>query len=177
MAIPKSPPNARHNPKRPYGLPFARGNAFKISQAFHGSFSHNTDSTRFAVDFPMPVGTTNACARKGVVVMTQDQYVWGGADRSTYEKKANHIRVLHDDGTMAYYGHLKRGSIRVRCGDRVSVGQRIAESGNTGFSRGPHLHFVVQKNSNMRWVAIPFQFQGQNGSAITPRKGDTLQAQ
>ncbi|WP_295455360.1 M23 family metallopeptidase [uncultured Thiodictyon sp.] len=41
------------------------------------------------------------------------------------------------------YDHLKRGSILVRPGDLVSMGQKIAEAGSAGHSTGPHLHFEV----------------------------------
>jgi murein DD-endopeptidase MepM/ murein hydrolase activator NlpD len=41
------------------------------------------------------------------------------------------------------YMHLQEGSLLVGKGDRVTIGQRIANVGNTGGSEGPHLHFEV----------------------------------
>jgi murein DD-endopeptidase MepM/ murein hydrolase activator NlpD len=63
----------------------------------------------------------------------------------------NHIMIKHDDGTVAFYAHLKQGSIVVKVGERVSQGQRIGESGNSGNTQGqPHLHFGVYES----WPAV-----------------------
>jgi murein DD-endopeptidase MepM/ murein hydrolase activator NlpD len=63
-------------------------------------------------------------------------------------------------------------SIRVVPGERIARGQYIADSGNTGFSTGPHLHFVVQRNRGGAIVSVPIQFAGRNGAAITVASGD-----
>jgi murein DD-endopeptidase MepM/ murein hydrolase activator NlpD len=58
----------------------------------------------------------------------------------------NVIVILHDDvpGVFATrYDHLKRDSVRVQPGDRVTRGETIAEVGSAGNSTGPHLHFEV----------------------------------
>jgi hypothetical protein len=55
----------------------------------------------------------------------------------------NHLIIDHGDGTFAGYAHLRRGSVLVGPGGRVSAGQQIAEVGNTGSTSEPHLHFQV----------------------------------
>ena len=67
-------------------------------------------------------------------------------------------------------------SIRVQPGDTIERGQYIAESGNTGFSSGPHLHFAVLKNIGMRIVSVPFTFEGPNSVGISPTAGNSLTA-
>jgi murein DD-endopeptidase MepM/ murein hydrolase activator NlpD len=56
----------------------------------------------------------------------------------------------------ASYMHLKKGSIRaagIKVGDRVVQGQKLGESGNTGESTGPHLHFEIQEGAKYIWTA------------------------
>ena len=86
------------------------------------------------------------------------------------------IRILHDDGTYAIYAHLNTNSIRVRPGDRVERGEYIADSGNTGFSSGPHLHFAVVRNTGMAIESLPVVFMGQNQSMVVPASGADLTA-
>jgi murein DD-endopeptidase MepM/ murein hydrolase activator NlpD len=71
-------------------------------------------------------------------------------ERARQQPSGNFVRVLHDDGTMGVYLHLKQGSVSVE-GQRVMVGSALALSGNTGNSSGPHLHFVVQRNTGRGW--------------------------
>jgi murein DD-endopeptidase MepM/ murein hydrolase activator NlpD len=87
----------------------------------------------------------------------------GGTDAKRYAQRANFIRVLHSDGTMALYAHLQENGVLVKPGQSVSLGQHIAYSGNTGFTSGPHLHFALQMNTGMRLVSIPFRMVGPGG--------------
>ncbi|MEV4946778.1 transglycosylase family protein [Streptomyces sp. NPDC053755] len=83
------------------------------------------------VDFPVPTGTSVKAVADGKVVSAG----WGGA--YGYE-----IVIRHDDGRYSQYAHLS--ALHVREGQRVGGGQRIARSGSTGNSSGPHLHFEVR---------------------------------
>lgn len=168
------PSDVSHRPPSPYLLPFKPGRSFLVSQAFNGEYSHQSDHSRYAVDISMPVGTPIVCTRDGTVVDVEQGYSWAGQNRDYYLNRINMVIILHDDGTMAYYGHLKRGSSRVTLGQKVTAGQVIAESGNTGFSSGPHLHFAIIKNQEMKMVAVPFTFLGSDGHGITPEAGMTL---
>ena len=97
----------------------------------------------------------------------------GGTDQGRDASAANLVRILHDDGTWAEYAHLNRSTIRVRPGDVVERGEYIADSGNTGFSSGPHLHFVVQRNagyldnlSRMPWDGFAASTESEKSRAL-----------
>ncbi|MFW0753408.1 peptidoglycan DD-metalloendopeptidase family protein [Pseudomonas sp. H11T01] len=141
-----------------YPLPW-RGGPFRLTQGANGQYSHFGVKNRYAMDIAMPEGTPIIAARGGVVVKTENAQTGRGTDPS-----GNFVRVLHDDGTMGVYLHLKQGSVNVREGQRVAVGSALALSGNTGNSSGPHLHFVVQRNTGLGLVSIPYQFNQPVGN-------------
>lgn len=160
-------PLAHYSATASYLPPIAPDAAFQISQAFSGSFSHNDAQNKYAVDIVMPIGTPVYAARSGVVLEAEDDFYKGGANKA-YGSEANHIRILHDDGSMAVYAHLELEKAQVHPGLAVAAGQLIGYSGNTGFSTGPHLHFAVQINKGMELVSVPFTFINQAGKAEEP---------
>ena len=60
------------------------------------------------------------------------------------EDYGKYIIIEHRNGYTSLYGHLNK--ILVQKGQMVQEGQIIGESGNTGYSTGPHLHFEIRKN-------------------------------
>jgi murein DD-endopeptidase MepM/ murein hydrolase activator NlpD len=160
-------PQAIHNPPRPYRVPFDVGSTYLISQAYPSRISHTTADTEYAVDIALPDGTPIYAAREGTVINARHDS-FRGAMAPVMLDQANVIEILHDDGTIALYGHLHWDSIRVRIGAHVVRGQYIADSGNTGFTSGPHLHFAVVRNAGGAAVSVPIQFAGIAGVAVTP---------
>lgn len=169
-------PRSKHTPERAYRAPFAISRKFRISQAFPSALTHVSADSRYAVDLEMPVGTDIHAARAGTVIEVASTNYRGGTDIGRDGPAANIVRVLHEDGTFALYAHLNWNSIRVRPGDEVERGEYIADSGNTGFSSGPHLHFAVMRNKGLRLESVPVVFEGRNATIVTPESGMRLTA-
>jgi murein DD-endopeptidase MepM/ murein hydrolase activator NlpD len=168
-------PQATHNPTRPYRAPFAVGTSYRVSQAYPDHVTHGTPDSVYAIDIALPDGTAVYAARPGTVINVRHDGFRGGTV-SAMADQANLIEILHDDGTIAVYGHLHWDSIRVHIGQHVALGEYIADSGNTGFSSGPHLHFAVWRNAGDEDVSVPVQFAGPGGTAVTPVTGMELMA-
>lgn len=144
-----------------YSLPVEESK-FTLGQGFHGGFSHDDEANRYAIDLVVDEGTPVLAARGGIVLEAIGGYAEGGTDPAL-ARRANLVRVIHDDGSMALYAHLREGGVAVRTGDTVTLGQVLGYAGSTGYSSGPHLHFSVQVNGGMRLVSVPFRMIGPDG--------------
>ena len=162
-------PRAHHNERFAYSPPVPLQSAFTISQGFNGDYSHHLDGNRYAIDIGMPTGTGVRAARGGEIVKVQDSYSGGGSS-TEMRGQTNSVYVLHEDGTFGVYAHIRKGSALVRPGQRVRAGQLIAQSGNTGYSTGPHLHFAVLHNAGLKWESVPFLLASPYG-VVKPVKG------
>ena len=151
-----------------YSLPLDDNSGWQLGQVFHGGFSHHDEQNLYAVDLIVPEGTPVLAARAGIVMQTESGFDRAGLNAKQFAERANLIRILHDDGSMAVYAHLQENGVYVRVGQRVELGQKIGITGNTGFSSGPHLHFCVQINRGLRLVSIPFRMVGPNGYLPLP---------
>ena len=160
-----------------YGLPFPAGQAHLIWQGPGGAFSHNTPGSKHAVDFSMPLGAEVAAVRDGIVVGVIQKNPDNLDDKPAAKEMANEILVLHADGTVAVYAHLTTEGARVSFGQYVGRGQVIGLSGNSGYSRGPHLHFDILGYENGQCISTPYSFLSSEGTLIQPAKGLLLLAE
>jgi murein DD-endopeptidase MepM/ murein hydrolase activator NlpD len=118
------------------GLPIADGH-FRFTSGFGmrrdpftgRSAGHN------GVDMAAPKGTPILAAERGVVIFA-----------GYYSGFGNTVMIKHNDEITTLYAHIREGGIKVKAGQVVERGQKIAEVGSTGRSTGNHLHFTVYKN-------------------------------
>ncbi|MCT4353455.1 transglycosylase family protein [Streptomyces sp. Je 1-79] len=161
---PASKPDARTKPaskpaSKPATRPAATGDSFSapvsasIGTRYRVSGSSWSSGYHTGVDFPVPTGTSVKAVASGRVVSAG----WGGA--YGYE-----IVIRHDDGRYSQYAHLS--ALTVREGQRVGGGQRIARSGSTGNSSGPHLHFEVRTGPGYGSDIDPLAYLRARGVSI-----------
>lgn len=93
---------------------------------------HPYYSSRWAGDFPVPMGTPVSAWKDGQVAYTNR---WG-------HSYGWHVVINHPTGESTMYAHLSR--IATAAGAMVKAGQLIGNVGSTGNSTGPHLHFEVR---------------------------------
>jgi len=89
------------------------------------------------IDLRANTGTPVLASLDGVVSYIGENWLYG-----------KHIIISHSNGYKTMYAHLNAFSVKM--GDKVTRGKKIAESGNTGYSTGPHLHFgIFDKNNKL----------------------------
>ena len=87
------------------------------------------------IDWATPIGTAVMASSGGTVAKAG----WGSGYGYV-------VYINHADGRQTRYGHLSK--VLVSAGQTVSQGQKIALSGNTGISSGPHVHFEILINGS-----------------------------
>ena len=69
----------------------------------------------------------------------------------------NAVYIRHSDGSVAWYGHLKKNSVTSKIiGQSVTKGEYLGIVGSSGNSTGPHLHFELYQNSSQTILIDPF---------------------
>ena len=85
------------------------------------------------IDMGCPQGTPIYAARGGQITIAQ----WS-------DSAGNYVQINHGDGFRSVYMHMVE--YVVSAGDYVAPGQLIGFVGNTGLSKGAHLHFGISYN-------------------------------
>lgn len=122
--------------------PPLRGNP-RVSYGYGWRTHPTTGARNFheGVDWAVGNGTPTFAALGGNVV------------QSGYNSAAGHYIIIQIDSTTRIrYNHLQ--ARMVSSGQRVSAGQQVGTTNNTGNSSGPHLHFAVYRLSGGKWVSI-----------------------
>lgn len=116
--------------------PIKRGTGqliYPINGTFTSSFGPRWGRLHAGIDVAIPIGTAIRAADGGRVAIAGAVSGYG-----------NYTCVQHSASLSTCYAH--QNSIGVRVGQTVTQGQVIGETGNTGRSTGPHLHFEVRLN-------------------------------
>ncbi len=87
------------------------------------------------IDWATPTGTAVFASCGGTVAKAG----WGSGYGYV-------VYINHEDGRQTRYAHLSK--VLVKAGEKVKQGERIALSGNTGVSSGPHVHFEILINGS-----------------------------
>jgi murein DD-endopeptidase MepM/ murein hydrolase activator NlpD len=116
------------------GLPIKDG---KITTAYGKKGKMWSRGYHTGIDVACKVGTDIIAVADGKI----ENASWGSAYGTQLVQRV--------EGGWVIYAHLSK--TLVKAGDKVTKGQHIAESGNTGNSSGPHLHFEMR--DNIRWSA------------------------
>lgn len=111
------------------------------------------------MDFKTPVGTEVHSPRAGTV--TRANWNWNA--------NGNCIEIRFEDGVLAKFLHLSEN--RVEAGARVSAGQVIALSGNTGHSTAPHLHYQLDRGEK---TVDPLDYHGTVRRSLSAEQVATL---
>lgn len=110
----------------------------ELAWPMSGSMSQESWEGHVAIDLAAPKGTRVVAADAGYVVVAM-------CTKTDYGCR---IVVDHGNGYQTLYAHLS--AFLVEVGQSVAKGEAIAESGSTGRSTGPHLHFEVIKDGMRR---------------------------
>ena len=109
---------------------------------FTSGFKYRWGRWHKGIDWACPTGTAVKASSSGTVVQAGWSSGYGYC-----------ITLSHPDGKKTRYAHLKK--ILVSNGQSVKQGEKIALSGNTGRSTGPHLHFEIIVNGSQ---VDPFKY-------------------
>lgn len=106
------------------------------------------DGTHNGVDFRAPLGTLVKALADGIVAGIGDTDI-----QCPGVSFGRFILIKYNNGLASTFGHLSL--IKVRTGDKVSRGQVVGYSGNTGYSTGPHLHVSVYAKDAVEIKTLP----------------------
>lgn len=164
-----------------YRLPFECCKTYRLFQGYngvvHSGISTHRGRLAYSLDFEMEEGTPVLAARSGVVAGLKSDSEEGGPDPGL-TNDGNYILILHNDGSVAAYAHLKPGGVNVVVGQQVEQGEIIGLSGNTGYSTSPHLHFMVGRfNLDGGFQSFPVLYQSNEHAISEFEVGNGYQAE
>nr|WP_312989274.1 peptidoglycan DD-metalloendopeptidase family protein [Comamonas koreensis] len=130
---------------------------YRVSSPFNPRRLHPVTkqiAPHHGVDFAMPTGTPILSVADGVITRVGNHPYAG-----------KYIEIQHAGKFKTRYLHLSH--VQVRQGEHVERAQRVARSGNSGRSTGPHLHFELHINSR---PVDPLVAEIPTASSVSPKE-------
>jgi hypothetical protein len=152
-------------------LPFPADVSWKVETG-NDLGSHKDEFNKYAFDFACrPEGQPVCAVLDGTVeFVKEDEHEATGSDKDN-----NRIVVRHEDQTLAEYVHLQKNGVFFDVGERVVAGDVIGLSGDTGASKGPHLHFGLRRRDK-DGPSIPCRFVEVEGDGV-PKQDQLVKSQ
>lgn len=150
-----------------YKLPAGPQQQIYVTQGNFSDDDHIAKNlSQYAFDFAassLSPSFVIVAAHQGTVSEVRDDSPYNCSNLTTYTNlskgqtppagecwtQANYILIDNGDGTTQLYMHLAENTATVKIGDHIGQGHPLAVAGNTGWSKGVHLHFEVEKTPNM----------------------------
>ena len=114
-----------------------------ISAAFRWSSPYGWRADPFTGVQSFHTGTDMACPEGTPILAAMSGKISEVGNNRTY---GNYIIINHGNGYQTVYAHMSKTIAKK--GQWVTQGSKIGLVGSTGYSTGPHLHFMVYKNGN-----------------------------
>lgn len=152
---------------------------------------HNDQAQKYALDLIVLDKESHSFSNKGEI--NKDYYAFGqdiltsapgevieavdglrdNQPRKTtnnYAYHGNFVLIKHTEELHSVYAHLKQYSLAVKIGDKLELGQKIGECGNSGNSTEPHLHFHLQDSDVLTTITGTFE-RKPHAKAVRPYFG------
>lgn len=118
----------------------------------------------------------------GTVIGVSDEYPdneIGKVPAGDLQMKNNNVCIVHSSNETSWYIHMKKGSAKVKVGDRVKRGDVVAAVGNSGASYHPHLHYTLvdPHRLSIPWKCDDWNLLTDDGSKIKMKHARVLEGQ
>lgn len=124
----------------------------EVVATYNGVTPNHPEGGHKGYDFEAPIGTEVKSSARGIVTDVS------GTKENTFgddDSLGLRVKIRHADGKSTVYGHLSKSL--VRNGQQVERGQPIAETGNSGYSKAPHIHFELWSADNKKRInPVPY---------------------
>lgn len=155
---------------------------------FNGTGKRNEDFFAWGQPLRAPadgiVVSVHNAQKDNTIIGTENLWTPGDVETEPMQGFGNHVLIDHGQGEFSLLAHARAGSVNVRKGDRVRVGQVVAQVGNSGSSLGPHLHYELRTGWGLKGITgMPAYFhdvtvvgtgETGNGKGVALNSGDIV---